>query len=230
MKKNETKTTISEILNLRRYNPNYIPPQEKAILTINQKICGTAENYVVISGLPKSCKSTFLSAFTASALMLDDVWNIKISLTPGKEKIAYFDTESSAYDMYRQIQRIQKFTKRDYLPWEHFDVFNVREDEPQRIIEYINCYLENDFKILDKKYLIPFAALVCLTTYFYWYPKEIKSLENNVVDERYFYPTWRIEEAKLIADYYFWYINYEIFCHILDIDLSDLNAYYGKNP
>jgi hypothetical protein len=144
MKKNEAKTTIPEILNLRRYNPNYIPPQEKAILTINQKICGTAENYCVISGLPKSCKSTFLSAFTASALMLDDVWNIKISLQPGKEKIAYFDTESSAYDMYRQMQRIQKFTKRDYLPWEHLDAFNVREDEPQRIIEYINCYLQNN--------------------------------------------------------------------------------------
>lgn len=141
---NETKTTTKEILNLRRYNPGYIPPKETTVLSINQKICGTFENYVVISGLPKSCKSTFLSAFTASALMPDDVWNIKINLHQDRRRIAYFDTESSAYDMYRQMERIKKFTKRDYLPWDHFDAFNVREDEPSRIIEFINCYLENN--------------------------------------------------------------------------------------
>lgn len=141
--KNEKKTN-QDILQLRRYNPNHIPPAQKTVLSINQKICGTFENYVVISGLPKSCKSTFLSAFTASALMPDDVWGIKINLEPGRDRIAYFDTESSAFDMYRQIERIKNFTRREYLPWEHFDAFNVREDEPQRIIELINCYLEHN--------------------------------------------------------------------------------------
>jgi hypothetical protein len=53
------------------------------------------------------------------------------------------------------------------------------------------------FRILDKKYLIPFAVIICLTTYFYWYPQKIRSLSNNIVDEREFYPNWRIEEAKL---------------------------------
>jgi hypothetical protein len=52
-------------------------------------------------------------------------------------------------------------------------------------------------RIVDKKYLIPFAIIVCLTTHFYWYPDEIRSLSNEIVDERYFYPNWRIEEAKL---------------------------------
>jgi len=52
------------------------------------------------------------------------------------------------------------------------------------------------FRVLNKKYLIPFAAIICLSTYFYWYPQEIKSLSNKIVDERYFYPKSRIEEAK----------------------------------
>jgi hypothetical protein len=52
-------------------------------------------------------------------------------------------------------------------------------------------------RIPDKKYLIPVAIIVCLTTHFYWYPDEIRSLSNKIVDERYFYPNWRIEEAKL---------------------------------
>jgi hypothetical protein len=53
------------------------------------------------------------------------------------------------------------------------------------------------FRMLDKKYLLPFAVLVCLLTYFHWYPQGIRSLSNNIVDERYFYPDSRIEEAKL---------------------------------
>lgn len=51
-------------------------------------------------------------------------------------------------------------------------------------------------RILDKKYLIPFVAIVCLATYFYRYPDQIRSVSNKIVDERYFYPKSRIEEAK----------------------------------
>ena len=51
-------------------------------------------------------------------------------------------------------------------------------------------------RILNRKYLIPFAAAVLFATCFYRYPQEIKSLTNKVVDERYFYPKERIKEAK----------------------------------
>jgi hypothetical protein len=51
-------------------------------------------------------------------------------------------------------------------------------------------------RILNRKYLIPFAAAVLLATYFYRYPQEIKTLTNKVVDERNFYPKERIAEAR----------------------------------
>ena len=144
--KNESKTkiTINEILDLRRYNPEYIPQKESTILEIGGKICATLQNYVVISGLPKSCKSTYLSAFTASAFIPEDIWGIKINLPADRKRLAYFDTESSAFDMYKQVERIRHFTKREYLPWDNLDVYNVREDDPAKIIELINCYVENN--------------------------------------------------------------------------------------
>jgi hypothetical protein len=51
-------------------------------------------------------------------------------------------------------------------------------------------------RVLDKKYLIPFVGIVCLATFFYRYPNQIRSVSNKIVDERYFYPKSRIEEAK----------------------------------
>ena len=51
-------------------------------------------------------------------------------------------------------------------------------------------------RIWQGKYLIPLSAVVCLTTYFYNYPNEIKYLSNKIVDERYFYPKQQVEEAK----------------------------------
>jgi hypothetical protein len=51
-------------------------------------------------------------------------------------------------------------------------------------------------RMLAKKYFIPFAAAVLLATHFYRYPPEIRNLSNKVVEERYFYPKERIEEAR----------------------------------
>lgn len=51
-------------------------------------------------------------------------------------------------------------------------------------------------RILNRKYLIPFTAVVCLATYFYRYPSGITTLSSKIVDERNFYPKSRIEEAR----------------------------------
>ena len=69
---------------------------------------------------------------------------MKLHFPIGRRRIAYFDTESSAFDMYKQVERIRNFTKREYLPWDNLDVYNVREDDPTKIIEMINCYVENN--------------------------------------------------------------------------------------
>lgn len=136
--------TLTEILHLRRFNSLYVPDKETPIFTINEKIVGTLENFVVVTGVVKSGKSTFLSAIAASAIYYNDIFGMKINLPKDKQKIAYFDTESSAFDMWRQMERIKKFSRRDYLPDELFDAYNVREDNPNDIIKLINTYLENN--------------------------------------------------------------------------------------
>ena len=52
------------------------------------------------------------------------------------------------------------------------------------------------FRILNQRYLILFALVVCLTTFFYWYPEEISSKSNKIVDEKLFYPNSYIMTAK----------------------------------
>lgn len=85
------------------------------------------------------------------------------------------------------------------------------------------------FRILDKKYLIPFAATVYLTTYFYWYPNEIKSLENNIVDERYFYPNSTIEEAKLKGEILKRYLK-DTEAQVVIYGSQAMLAYYAEFP
>jgi hypothetical protein len=97
----------------------------------------------VISGLPKTAKSTILSAAIASAFQPGEVFSMKFTFPEGRRKIAYFDTESSDYDFYRQVNRIKHFANLNNLPpW--CDCFTVREDGPGEIRALIVNYLENN--------------------------------------------------------------------------------------
>jgi arabinofuranosyltransferase len=84
-------------------------------------------------------------------------------------------------------------------------------------------------RTLDKKYLIPFSIIVCLTTYFYWYPNKIGSLGYDIIDERLFYPKWRIEEAKLKGGVLKKYLkNTE--AQVVIYGSQAMLAYYGELP
>jgi hypothetical protein len=68
---------------------------------------------------------------------------MKFTFPKGRRKIAYFDTESSDYDFYRQVNRIKHFANLNNLPpW--CDCFTVREDGPSEIRALIVNYLENN--------------------------------------------------------------------------------------
>lgn len=127
-------------LQQRKYNPHYTPPEDFKVLTIGNKLVGSLQNYVCFSGLPKTGKSTFLSALIASALYPGDFFQMKINLPKDRGRICYIDTESADYDFFRQMERIRKFIDLNKLP-QTLDAFAVREDNHKMIMDYIIAYL-----------------------------------------------------------------------------------------
>jgi hypothetical protein len=143
MVEGQNKLTLEEKLAARKFKPDYIPPQSQVVFTVQNKPIGVLQNFIVISGLPKTAKSTILSAAIASAFQPGEVFSMKFTFPEGRRKIAYFDTESSDYDFYRQVNRIKHFSGLNNLPpW--CDCFTVREDGPAEIRALIVNYLENN--------------------------------------------------------------------------------------
>lgn len=140
----QDKQTIQEILKLRKYDKTKKPKQQHIAFTIQEKIIGTLGSYVVFTGLAKSGKSTFLSAAIGSAFLpsFQDNFTMKLKLPENRKRICYFDTESSEFDFYRQIEKVNYFSLRQTLH-DDIDCFNTREDEPKVIREMITEYLKN---------------------------------------------------------------------------------------
>lgn len=133
---------LTDILESRRFNhtTNVIP--DKVYFTINEAVIGTSSNFVAITGLPKTSKSTIISALISSFITGRDILNFKLHAYEDKYKIALFDTEQSAYDFSRSVSRIQRFTSYD-VPgiFKFFDAFLCREDSSTSILKLIDTYL-----------------------------------------------------------------------------------------
>lgn len=136
---------LTEILKVRKYNPLLKPKAEQVVLTIAGKVVGCLENYCVISGLPKASKSTYAAAMISSALVppFQSIFGIKMQTPKDRNRIAYFDTESSQYDFYRQMERIKNFADKNSIP-DFLDAYSFREDMPKRIRAMIELYLSNN--------------------------------------------------------------------------------------
>lgn len=133
------KPDILQTLELRRFNQDYMPPPDSRILSIRGKLIGSLNNFVIYSGLPKTGKTTYISALMASALHLGEFFGMKLDLPADRKRLAYFDTESSEYDHYRTISRIKQFTTFNRLP-DTFDSFMLRQDDHAAIMQYIEHY------------------------------------------------------------------------------------------
>lgn len=140
-----TTTNLNEILLSRKYDRSKVPKQPHIAFTIQNKCIAQLGSYCVFSGLPKTAKSTFIAASIASAYLpkFQDNWGIKFNLAKDRKKIGYFDTESSEYDFYKQIDKIKQFTLQSTYLNENIDCFNTREDDPKMIRALITEYLEN---------------------------------------------------------------------------------------
>ena len=134
---------LQSILVERIFNPSNEPPPEDVLLTINGKTIGTAGNYVVYSGQAKAGKSTYLGATISSAFLPEYQDSFGIKLKPPAERpiVAYFDTESSQYDFFRQMGRIKLMAQLKSYPLT-LDAFSMRQDGPSKIRALIRHYLE----------------------------------------------------------------------------------------
>ena len=141
---NEKNYDFKTLLADRKFDPTTPPPPEEVILKIGNKTVGTVQNYIVYSGQAKAGKSTYLSATIASAFLPQnfDVFGIKLTPPPGRNVVAYFDTESSQFDFWRTMVRIRNLARLDDFPL-GLDAFNLRQDGPKMIRAHIWNYLEN---------------------------------------------------------------------------------------
>ena len=130
----------SELLK-RSYLRDYVPNEEQILLKIGGNNVGSLQNYVIISGLPKSGKSTFTTSIVASSFNTYDIFDIKLQTLPERRKVCYIDTESSEHDFYSHMNRIKKIAQLNVLP-PTFDAFGLRKDDPSQIKTMIDAYLE----------------------------------------------------------------------------------------
>ena len=124
------------------YKRGYDPPKEQILLSIQGQNIGSIQNYVIISGLPKSGKSTFTTSIVASSFNSYDIFGMKLQTLPARNKILYIDTESSEYDYYKHMNRIKDVGNIHELPT-FFDSFCLRKENPETIKLMIQAYLEN---------------------------------------------------------------------------------------
>ena len=124
------------------YKRGYDPPKEQILFSIQGQNVGSIQNYCIISGLPKSGKSTFTTSIVASAFNTYDIFGMKLQTLPGRNKILYIDTESSEYDYYKHMTRIKDVANKMELPL-FFDSFCLRKEGPETIKLMIQAYIEN---------------------------------------------------------------------------------------
>lgn len=124
----------------REFSRSYQPPPETTILTVGEKVVGTACNYVVYSGLPKTGKSTYITGLLASAFTPFPVFTQKLYLPEGRKRVALFDTESAPFDLARTRDRIVELAHIRELP-DRMDIYSLREDGPYINRKFIEQYL-----------------------------------------------------------------------------------------
>lgn len=109
--------------------------QPEPLLTISGKTILTENNFITISGLPKSRKTTFMQFFIASALTGQNFLGVESNLKKDDE-IVLIDTEQSIFDFYRQHKYLKKAIGKSKKKCK-FSAHLFREYEPDIILNSI---------------------------------------------------------------------------------------------
>jgi len=163
----EIKKDYQELLQASKITKDSEFGEDMIFLTIGNNIIGSAGNFISLTGLPKSAKSTYLMGIIASAISGRQIYGFSTLLGayPDKERVALFDTEQSGGDFQTKAKLIKKLSK---LPdiYEKFDCFTCVEHSTYDILMMIQTYLENT----------PNCAILCIDG--------LLDLIDNMNDER----------------------------------------------
>jgi len=116
-----------------------LPPP---IITIQNHTIATSGNFITLTGLPKSRKTTFAIFTIASALTGRVFFDISVNLSID-EKIVLFDTEQSIYDFSRQMKMLKKAIRSNTLP-ENFNAYLFRKYEPSDTLNAMYYVIKTD--------------------------------------------------------------------------------------
>jgi hypothetical protein len=138
----DKKTDLSHLVQTRKFDPSEEIKEQLPLIRINDKIILTEENFITISGLPKSRKTTFMNMFIASAVKGQPMFGINVGIKKN-EKVCIVDTEQSKSDFNRQY----KYLKNVCYPSNPsliVDSYLFRQDEPSVILNAISLIMERD--------------------------------------------------------------------------------------
>ena len=143
---NKTNEILDELFKYKFDEDEKISP-EVAVFKINDRIVGSLGNFICFAGLPKAGKSTFVNACIASALGKDNILGFSFDFSKLKnKKIAFFDTENSKYNLYKNVLRIKSFMTPFETKHVRFnntiDIFRLRNCRPDAIRMYIETYIK----------------------------------------------------------------------------------------
>ena len=106
--------------------------QPPPLITIGGRTIATEGNFITISGLPKSRKTTFAFLMAAAALTGQTLFDINVNLSPD-ENILLIDTEQSIFDFSKQIGLLKHFIHSKKLPG-NFNAYIFRKYDPKEIL------------------------------------------------------------------------------------------------
>ena len=109
--------------------------QPEPVITIGGRTVATQGNFITISGLPKSFKTSWVFYMIASGLLNKSIFDLSVKLAPADE-IILIDTEQSVFDFARQVKILKYSLKSKSLPG-NFNAYLFRKYEPEQIIKSI---------------------------------------------------------------------------------------------
>jgi len=130
-----------------QYNDTIKPEQQEITIKLADKIWATKKNYSIISGKPKSRKSTIANGIVLSHQTGKEVFNMSVN-TEGK--VCVIDTEQTTFDYYHSLQRLKLQTDIKHLDHSKFNAYLFRMLETEQIIDNIEQILlcDQEIKIL----------------------------------------------------------------------------------
>lgn len=115
-------------------------PEQKPIITIKDKTIATLQNFICLTGLPKSYKTTFAFHFIASGLSNKTIFDISVKINKS-DKICLIDTETGVHEFSKQIKTLKRTLRVNKLP-ENFSAYLFRKYDPDIIIMAIEKIIE----------------------------------------------------------------------------------------